>query len=139
MAIGSRIDDILLSRFTKRMAIANASAYTLTFTNTWGFTTWAAGVEVKVALHRPSVSATNLGSYWIGGTFVISGGVFIESDITIRRESCTLSGDFDAIFAVNSTDNKSIDIALTNGGADCSAVCNVEFYTAYGYTISASP
>ena len=139
MAIGSRVDDILVSRFTKRMAIANASAYTLTFTNAFGYSTWAGDVEVKVSLYRPSVSATNVGSYWVGGSFIISGGGFQEADITVRRESSTLSGDFDAIFAVNGTDNKSLNIALTNGGADCSAVCNVEFYTAYGFTVSASP
>jgi len=91
-----------------------------------------------VSLFRPSVSATNVGSYLVGGTFVISGGGFQEFNITTRRKSGTLSGDFDAIFAVNTSDNKSLDVELLNNGADCSAVCNVEFYNAYGFYVSAS-
>lgn len=139
MAIGSRIDDILHTRFTRRMEISNGSSYTLSFSNTYGYSTWAGDVEVKVAIFRPGVSATCIGSYWTGGTFVISGGGFQQADITVRRESGNVSGDFDAIFSVNGSDSKSMDIVLANGGADCSAVCNVEFYTAYGFLVSASP
>ena len=132
--MGYYVDDTNRSRFTKRAEVTSGSPAQFYFLNEYEYSTWAGDVEVTISVFRPEISSTEVGSVVEGGSFVISGGVYTESDIDTRFISSNIDGIITPLFGIGA-DSKSMLIQISNSGPDCSAVCDVEFTNAYGFHV----